>query len=346
MDAQYIHKPGAQVHPRRVGRRVHLLLRHLDPSRPSLRVSGQARRLRQDAARPRRVARRRRAPADPRRRRAFAADGVTVRATGPDGKSYQVRARRVRRRHRPRRADRRPPPAQGRRRRRSPPTSRVHTMYKDVDRSHGADEGNIILGLFDGGWWWMIPFKDGDTSVGMVFEKSYTKANAALSPQQLYRGGARAPAAPQALLAGRHPLPRRRRAGQLVAIARRCSTASGCSWSATRRRSSIRCSRRACCSRSTAPSSRPSTSTPRSATATSPPSASRPTRTQCIRRHGHLQEPRARVLLARTCARSCSLRRRIRPSAPSITSMLAGDVYKPSMWHSVVKKGFSQEVLR
>ena len=44
-------------------------------------------------------------------------------------------------------------------------------MYQNVDRSQGADEGNIIIGLFDGGWWWMIPFKDGDTSVGMVLRE-------------------------------------------------------------------------------------------------------------------------------------------------------------------------------
>jgi flavin-dependent dehydrogenase len=61
----------------------------------------------------------------------------------------------------------------------------VHTMYKNVDRSQGADEGNIIIGLFDGGWWWMIPFKDGDTSVGIVFEKSFSKAQRGASPEQM-----------------------------------------------------------------------------------------------------------------------------------------------------------------
>ena len=129
LDAQLHPQAGRQVHPRRVGRRVHLLLRQVDPPRQSLRVPGQARRLRQDAPRPRRRARRRRA----RKRRAsttstFAADGVTVRATGPDGDSYDGARRRVRRRHRPRRAHRRPPPAQDRRRRHHHQRRRPHDV--------------------------------------------------------------------------------------------------------------------------------------------------------------------------------------------------------------------------
>src|SRR5439155_14425217 len=61
----------------------------------------------------------------------------------------------------------------------------VHCMFREVDRSGGADEGNIIIGLFDGGWWWLIPFKDGDTSVGMVFEKRFTRAQRGLSSQAM-----------------------------------------------------------------------------------------------------------------------------------------------------------------
>src|SRR5438105_11594853 len=115
---------------------------------------------------------------------AFAADGVTVSATGPDGARYQVRA--------PMFVDAtgRDALIAGRRQLKVvdgvlTTNVAVHTMYKNVDRSQGADEGNIILGLFDGGWWWMIPFKDGDTSVGMVFEKSYSKAQRGLSSQAM-----------------------------------------------------------------------------------------------------------------------------------------------------------------
>jgi hypothetical protein len=65
----------------------------------------------------------------------------------------------------------------------------VHCMFQNVDRSGGADEGNIIIGLFDGGWWWVIPFKDGDTSCGMVFEKRFTKINRGATPDEMFKLG-------------------------------------------------------------------------------------------------------------------------------------------------------------
>lgn len=114
----------------------------------------------------------------------FAADGVTVRATGPDGQSRDFTA--------PLFVDAtgRDALIAGRRRLKVvdgviTTNAAVHTMYRDVDRSQGADEGNIILGLFDGGWWWMIPFKDGDTSVGIVFEKSFSKAQRGASAEEM-----------------------------------------------------------------------------------------------------------------------------------------------------------------
>jgi flavin-dependent dehydrogenase len=42
-----------------------------------------------------------------------------------------------------------------------------------VQRLAGADEGNISIVWFDHGWWWIIPFKDGTTSVGAVCWPSY-----------------------------------------------------------------------------------------------------------------------------------------------------------------------------
>jgi flavin-dependent dehydrogenase len=114
----------------------------------------------------------------------FAPDGVTVSATGPDGTSYDVRCAVFVD------ATGRDALIAGRRQLKVvdgeiTTNVAVHTMYKNVDRSQGADEGNIILGLFDGGWWWMIPFKDGDTSVGMVFEKGYSRTLKGLSSQQM-----------------------------------------------------------------------------------------------------------------------------------------------------------------
>lgn len=115
----------------------------------------------------------------------FAADGVTVKAASQDGQRYEVRA--------PVFVDAtgRDALVAGRRRLKVPDglvttNAAVHTMYRNVDRKGcGADEGNIILGLFDGGWWWLIPFKDGDTSVGIVFEKSYSRSLRGLSSQQM-----------------------------------------------------------------------------------------------------------------------------------------------------------------
>ena len=115
----------------------------------------------------------------------FAADGVTVSAVGPGGKAYQVTA--------PMFADctGRDAFIAGKRQ------LKVHDdlittnvalncMWKKIPRERGLEEGNILLGLFDGGWYWVIPFKDGDTSVGLVLEKSYTKVNRGLSKDEMY----------------------------------------------------------------------------------------------------------------------------------------------------------------
>lgn len=40
--------------------------------------------------------------------------------------------------------------------------------FEGVTRLPGLDEGNISIIWFDHGWWWIIPFKDGTTSVGAV----------------------------------------------------------------------------------------------------------------------------------------------------------------------------------
>jgi flavin-dependent dehydrogenase len=62
----------------------------------------------------------------------------------------------------------------------------VHATFKGIARDPGPDGGNIILGLFDGGWYWRIPFHDGDTSVGFVFEKSFTKLNRGASAEEMF----------------------------------------------------------------------------------------------------------------------------------------------------------------
>jgi flavin-dependent dehydrogenase len=47
--------------------------------------------------------------------------------------------------------------------------------FEGVTRLPGRDEGNISIVWFDHGWWWIIPFKDGTTSVGAVCWPSYIR---------------------------------------------------------------------------------------------------------------------------------------------------------------------------
>jgi flavin-dependent dehydrogenase len=48
--------------------------------------------------------------------------------------------------------------------------------FEGVQRHTGLDEGNISLCWFDHGWFWIIPLKDGTTSVGAVCWPSYLKS--------------------------------------------------------------------------------------------------------------------------------------------------------------------------
>ena len=158
MDAALHPQARREVHPRRVRRRVHLLLRHRHPSRSALRLPGQARRVRPDAPRARRRAGRRGPRGDHGRRRR-----LRRRRRGRHARRSRAMASatgaapHVRRRHRPRRDDRRPARSSRSPTIWSPPTSPLHAIFKGIDREAGADEGNIILGLFDGGWWWRHP---------------------------------------------------------------------------------------------------------------------------------------------------------------------------------------------
>jgi flavin-dependent dehydrogenase len=48
--------------------------------------------------------------------------------------------------------------------------------YEGVTRLTGMDEGNITAGWLDDGWCWLIPFKDGTMSVGVVCHPDYIKS--------------------------------------------------------------------------------------------------------------------------------------------------------------------------
>lgn len=48
--------------------------------------------------------------------------------------------------------------------------------FKDVTRYTGKDEGNIAVAWHDHGWSWIIPFKDGTSSVGVVCWPDYFRS--------------------------------------------------------------------------------------------------------------------------------------------------------------------------
>ena len=52
----------------------------------------------------------------------------------------------------------------------------VFGHFEGVTRLIGMDEGNITAGWLDDGWCWLIPFKDGTMSVGVVCHPDYIKA--------------------------------------------------------------------------------------------------------------------------------------------------------------------------
>jgi flavin-dependent dehydrogenase len=183
MDARFIHKPGAKfIHEESGAEFTYFFDKAIRPGNPyayQVKRADFDKMLLDHAAELGAVVREQTRVEDV----TFASDGVTVRATS-DGKSYDVRAAVFVD------ATGREAMIAGRRQLKIVDGNittnvAVHTMYKNVDRSQGADQGHIILGLFEGGWWWMIPFNDGDTSVGIVFEKSFTKANRGLSSQEL-----------------------------------------------------------------------------------------------------------------------------------------------------------------
>lgn len=55
-------------------------------------------------------------------------------------------------------------------------TAAIFGHFEGVHRHEGIDEGNISIFWFEQGWIWMIPFKDGITSVGAVCRPAYLKS--------------------------------------------------------------------------------------------------------------------------------------------------------------------------
>jgi flavin-dependent dehydrogenase len=59
------------------------------------------------------------------------------------------------------------------------------THFTGAYRGPGREAGNIVVALTDGGWFWMIPFKTGTTSVGAVCDIAKWRESAA-GPEALF----------------------------------------------------------------------------------------------------------------------------------------------------------------
>lgn len=64
----------------------------------------------------------------------------------------------------------------GKRRSRQHSSAAIFGHFEGVGRLPGKDEGNITAGWLNDGWCWLIPFKDGTTSVGVVCHPDYIKS--------------------------------------------------------------------------------------------------------------------------------------------------------------------------
>ncbi len=53
--------------------------------------------------------------------------------------------------------------------------SAFYSHYRGVPRPEGREAGDIDIVVFDPGWFWFIPFKDGRTSVGGVVSSAWVK---------------------------------------------------------------------------------------------------------------------------------------------------------------------------
>jgi flavin-dependent dehydrogenase len=52
----------------------------------------------------------------------------------------------------------------------------LYAHFEGVPRDEGEASGDVRIVLFDGGWIWLIPFKDGRTSVGVVLPREAMRA--------------------------------------------------------------------------------------------------------------------------------------------------------------------------
>lgn len=49
----------------------------------------------------------------------------------------------------------------------------IYAHYEGVTRLPGEAAGDVVVVMFDDGWYWIIPFRDGETSVGVVGNRTF-----------------------------------------------------------------------------------------------------------------------------------------------------------------------------
>ena len=106
----------------------------------------------------------------------------------------------------------------------------VFAHFEGVTRLTGRDEGNITAGWLDDGWCWLIPFKDGTMSVGVVCHPDYIKTRRTSLDQFLLGTLRQSPPIAKRMEKAR-PLtpsrcPSRRRTSEPVAASHRWTTGS------------------------------------------------------------------------------------------------------------------------
>ncbi len=62
----------------------------------------------------------------------------------------------------------------------------VFAHYEGVPRPPGKQAGDVLLPIDEGVWYWIIPFSDGTSSVGAVFDPAVTRGSEAETPEQRF----------------------------------------------------------------------------------------------------------------------------------------------------------------
>jgi flavin-dependent dehydrogenase len=78
--------------------------------------------------------------------------------------------------------------------------------WEGVDQGEPDFQGAIRVSSIPEGWWWIIPLRDGRTSVGLVVHKDYYQARRAQGPEAIYEAAIRESALVTEILAPARPV--------------------------------------------------------------------------------------------------------------------------------------------